>query len=295
MSSVDDMIDQVNETGETGSSGRTRKLRVDTLTDSEKEGLKEQGYDIDGSEFVDIELEPEAKKTDDHEERRRRAAEALSSVSSAGVPISTKQEASEEPSHTSREVKALKEQLAAKTKALEAIPTHCTRCSWPTGEAVLVEPTKGDIKDFLRSVLGGEVYQKEYKLFGGEVAVTFRTRTGEEENAIRTVIRKMVREGEILQQLDMISEVRRCNFAFGLARYTTSTSTLVFDTGTGLEDGVDDAFKRVGLLNEVDIRVNKLPSQLIAVLMRKFDEFSELVDHLTAKVNDVGFWTGTES
>ena len=295
MANIDDMIDQVNKPD--SPKAGSKRISVDSLTDGEKEGLREQGYDVDGSDFVDLELESHSQ-VDLEAERRRKAAEELSSVTKAvekAESASVVTDAPREPSGFEAKMKDLEETIRKKDEIIESVPAHCNRCGWPTGEKVVIEPSQEDVKDFLRAVLGGEVYKKEYRLFGEQVAVTFRTRTGEEENTIRRVIRQMVREGEIMQQLDMLSEVRRCNFAFAVVCYTTSQTTLDFSSGTTADKQETEAFRKHLLMEEVERRINKLPSQLIAVLMRKFDEFSELVDNLMSKVNDVGFWTGTES
>lgn len=280
MATVDDVLDD--------NSNHQKGIAVSSLTPQEKEDLKASGYEIDGKDFVDLQLDPPQKEVDVKAEARRKAAEQLASV----VPAAVKSAASESPAQPeekadSKEVERLQEYVKELETKLGSIPGTCNRCGWPTGESVNVEPTREDVKDFLRSIMGGEVFKKEYKLFGGSLAVVFRTRTGAEETAIKACLRRMIRDGDILQQHDMIGHSRRMNFVCSLESYITKEARIDFS-----ESIVDD---RYNLVEAAEKRVEMLPSQLLMMLMRQFDEFSELVDHLLSKVSDEGFWKGMQS
>lgn len=291
MSSIDDLID-ANNPGGVQLGKRASRLSTKSLTDSEKEGLREQGYDVDASDFVDLALDPPKPEVDPMAEARQQAATQLRSVGEvAPVPKQPPPTASNDA--LQQENQQLKERLKQLEEVLGKIPQTCPQCSWPTGEKPSVEPTKDDVKAFLRSVMAGQVFEKSYRLFGDMVSVTFRTRTGKEESQIKTTIRRVVRQGEIIQQAELLGLVRRLNFICGLKAYTTQETRLDFSEMTS--ELKDDALMKEDLVGLAEERIHKLPSQLLMVLMRKFDEFSELVEALLAKVNDVGFWKGTES
>lgn len=293
MASVDDVLNQVNRSDPTGNPTTSKKLRVEELTEVEKDGLREQGYDVDSSDFVDIELDS-GVLTDDKAAQKAKAVEDLLSVTKAPPPV--EQPSPVESTLSQLEYNRMKQKLEEADKLLETIPSSCNRCGWPITEKVTVEPTKEDIKDFLRAVMGGEVYTKTYTIFGDSVKVSFRTRTGLEDTVIRETIRKLYKEGEILRNTDLLAQIRRFNFACSLALYETPQVTKKFSEPLVKESGSKDSALRSGFfISDTEEKINQLPSQLIGVLMRQFDDFNELVDHLMAKVNDVGFWKGTES
>jgi len=274
MSSIYDIIDPVNGAAPARA---TQRLEVARLTSGEKQGLKEMGVEIDGRDFIDLELDvplpPPAA------DPQAQAAAVLKSVAT--------------PADDSQTVKDLRDKVKALEEQLLTIPPVCNRCGWPTGEARKVEPTADDLRDFLRAVMSGEPFIKSYHLFDNLVEVRFRTRTGEEDLAVKACLRKMLKANEIAQQSDLLSHARRFNFCCSLISYTSSQRSIEFK-GMELPDQNESAYtENMEIL--VRQRIRQLPSQVLSMLLNVYDNFNELVDLLVAKAENPGFWKGIES
>lgn len=295
MADVDDLIEQ---TGAKPAPDGTYRVRTDNLTPQERTDLEGQGYDIDGEEFVDIELEEPKPVADPNAEARAAAAEALNSVAKVGVagpdkapdPAAVEQEAVD-----SEEVQRLRNQVESLKERINSVPHLCPRCEWPVMEELQFKPTPEDVKQFLRSVMAGEVFEKSYKLFAGKAAVTFRTRTGREEALIKDVIRRLMREGVISQQVDLISYARRYNFACSVKSYVTPQKKIEFETAEEALVDDDNPLGSLQIETAIARRIEQLPSHIVVILMRLFDEFSAVVDNLSSRVEDPGFWEGIDS
>ena len=272
MASVDQVLDD----------GKYR-IPTDKLTESERQQLEEQGFEIDGRDFVDLDIGQPKPATDPKQEKRKEAEKELMAAvnrppAAAAAPPSNDQ------------IKRLKDRVAELEKQLQEVPQACNRCDWPTGAKVEVEPTKDDLKDFLRSVMGGEVYTKTYGLFDNNIRVCFRTRTGVEEQQIKATLRERLNSGQIVNSADLVSTSRQLNFACSLQSFSSPLVQLEFAPDLVNQETLeaDPAF-----LSLAQLRVNKLPSQMQQMLLRQFDLFSELVELLLAKATDQDFWKGT--
>jgi len=113
-----------------------------------------------------------------------------------------------------------------------------------------------DKKKYIRSMLAKERFTKDYPLFGGQIVVTFNTRTVSENKALESV------EDEL--------------------KAVHKLSNTIATIGTADVDGTCDAED-----------ILKMDDVLYAAIMRAFGEFEELCDTLFRRANRPDFWTGT--
>lgn len=264
-----------------------KRIPAARLTPTERETLEKEGR-ISPDGFADIgPLEP-PQMVDLQAEARRSAAEALRSVASVppvpGVtpapPGPAVQGPSPETAKTAEYQKGLHEEIARLNKELEE-RQGCPRCGLNLKEKYEVEPTQEDIEEFLKCVLAGNVYAKEYQLFGGKLKVSLRTRLGSEENLIKKAIVEFFKESQGASETEVYSELMGYSLAVSLQSYA----------GQGYPDlplTNVTAFKAA-----VRERLDTLPSQVQGFLKTLLQQFNVLADKLTARAQDPSFWTGT--
>lgn len=266
-----------------------QRIRVEDLTPGERTGLAAQGREVPQSGFMDLEVrQPEL--VDPRAADRAKAAQALKSVAPAPrqepAPASPKPEVVNAPTP----VAVAKEVLTEPTPETKH-PDNCPHCGWDMSKQLDHEPSKGEMAEFLRSVMAGELYTQRVSLFGGAVEVTFRTRTEIEDEGVRDALRYLIRSNKIENDRDLIARARRIHMAIGIKTLTLGGRDLEFQTaaeelGGKVRDG--ELF-----LELVDRRISRIPTQLLDAIYRLFDVFVDKNTTMTARAQDPGFWMGS--
>ena len=132
----------------------------------------------------------------------------------------------------------------------------------------LVDIEVADRREFLRTLMAGEPYQKDVDLFGGRLLVRFSTRTVQENRDIN----------EALQSEEGSEFLRKRN----RARLVKSLKLLKLKNGKELIPAEDPQ-------EALDAQTDVMYSAILAA----FREFEQICDVLFRKANDPDFWTET--
>lgn len=254
-----------------------KRISAARLTPMEREALEKEGR-ISTDGFVDVgPLEP-PQLVDLQAEARRDAVAALKSVervaSLPGAPVPKGQ------AQDGEYLKGLHDEITRLNKELEE-RQGCPRCGLSLKEKYEVEPTQEDIEEFLKCVLSGSVYTKEYDVFGGKLKVRLRTRLGAEDVLIKRALTEYFRESQGVSETEVFAELMSYTLAVSLSSYGAQEyPSLPMETPA--------VFKAA-----VAKRIESLPSQVQAFLKTLLQQFNVLTDKLTARAQDPSFWTGT--
>lgn len=264
-----------------------KRIPAARLTPTERETLEKEGR-IGPDGFADIgPLEP-PQMVDLQAEARKHAAEALRSVASVPPipgfqptpPGSIAKAPEQDEVKTAAYQKGLHDEITRLNRELEE-RQGCPRCGLDLREKYEVEPTPEDIEEFLKCVLTGNVYTKEYQLFGGKLKVKLRTRLGAEDTAIKHAISAYFKESQGISESEVFAELMSYSIAVSLSAYNgVEYPQLPLENTAVFRAAVVD-------------RINTLPSQIQGFLKTLLQQFNVLADKLTARAQDPSFWTGT--
>lgn len=96
--------------------------------------------------------------------------------------------------------------------------SHCPHCRWDLAMPDIAEPDDEEKLAFLASILGEKPFNKEYKLFGGQVLATFRQLTPREIEAIYHQVFLEAEAGTIKTDMDHFEKVNRYRMMLQLQR-----------------------------------------------------------------------------
>jgi hypothetical protein len=249
-----------------------KRISAARLTPTEREELEKEGR-ISPDGFVDIAPPAAPQMIDIRAEARKEAVAALRSVENVPPLPGVKRT----EGVATESMGKLHDEIAKLSSELEA-RQNCPRCGLSLKEKYEVEPTKEDIEEFLKCVLAGEVFTKEYTLFGGRLKVKLRTRTGAEDEAIKKALIAFFKDSQGASDSEILSEVNKYSLATALCSYG------------------DKEYPGVAVENfraSADERISAIPAQIQGFLKAIMQEFNILVDRLTARAQDASFWTGT--
>lgn len=266
-----------------------KRVAVDRLTPTEKEGLEQQGFDL-SQEFVDIDVR-EQQMVDAKAEERSKAAKDMAAPAYETV---VDKESEEKPK--TEEVKVLQDRIKELEGQIAGHNTHCPRCSWPVDTKVEHQPTDEDIQSFLESVCAGDLFYKEYDIYGGRLKVKFRTRYSCEMDAIREHVTS---ESHGVMGDDLLMLTDELVFLASLDSLENNGRVHKFSS---LKDLLVQREKQIEAGNRVkDVaailheRTADVPSHIRIVIKQLYIEFSTIVEHLMVKATDPKYWEGTST
>lgn len=153
----------------------------------------------------------------------------------------------------------------------------CKRCGCVCDEEPLM-PTEEERAEYLRCILGGNMYRKDYKLFKGAVQLSFGSLSNDEADAM----------GAVLGQLNMDQPTLKLQaeaVKIKLMYYLKSLTGRKFEApkaGALIEDVQKEYRERFGSMSE----------DYMTILIRAYQEFYQLINLLTNSGFDSGFWEG---
>lgn len=274
------------------------QVATKSLTEGEREGLIEKGTFDPAAEFQDIQLPDKASEKslkDPKKDERVEAIKMLGSVVEDPTPDSSKAE--EVSKDTYEEIGRLNARIEELESELGRHPDNCPRCSWPSTKTIEVTPSKTDMQDFLRCVLAGTTWSKEYSFFGNSVRVKFRTRTELEDNALFLSVRSMAGSVQVQDETSFIYAINRLQFLSSVESITTfphddsdEPSVLAIPR---LHDRVkarpEDKIRADAVLMEMFADV---PGAVLKSFKPAYNEFQALVELMTGRCQDPDFWRG---
>jgi hypothetical protein len=194
------------------------------------------------------------------------------------------------------------------TGALDPIAV-CPRCAWDLKTPVGPEPEYFDKLKFVTTMLANKPFQKQYKLFNGELIVTFRSLRPKEIDACYSHIIYEINEGKIKFQGDIYEMVNRYRFYLQLVELRTKTSEgMSFEFPDGFTQRTNPKATAFWELPEdlpenskgLDIVEDYITSEVLTteslhrVVAAACRDFNRLVAQLEAMVDNANFWKPTE-
>jgi hypothetical protein len=120
-----------------------------------------------------------------------------------------------------------------------------------------VEIPEDDKKAYIRSLLSKQAFKKTYSLFGGAIAVTFRTRTAKEADSL------------VLSQEQPVDKHRR------RMQYSVDALSMVSDS------------------KPEPVELDSLDDVASSAVYEAFNRFEALCEEMFRRANDPDFWTRT--
>ena len=120
-----------------------------------------------------------------------------------------------------------------------------------------------DKKEYIRTLLAGERFTKSYQIFGGAVAVIFKSRTVSENESIRAAVVDIPARNKLYLK-DGVAELMYCDAARSESKDGTQ---LDFDS---------------------------MDYTMYTAILKAFRQFETLCDTMFKKADDPNFWRGTD-
>lgn len=157
----------------------------------------------------------------------------------------------------------------------------CPRCKWDTRK-MSVPIGEDDKKEYLRNLLGGVCFTKEFSFFGGQFQVTFTDLTSVESDKVISLIR------QILSDEMLIIKAMKLKILFSTVSVTKAGKTVKIDRDriTKKELTVEEAF---ALFDEL---YGDFPETIGGLISRTYQVFSELLIRMAEGGLDENFWKG---
>jgi len=193
-----------------------------------------------------------------------------------------------------------------------SIKQICVQCGWDQDIATIPEPEHKDKIGFLQSVLGHKVFSKKYKMFGGNLRITFRTLSIREIDTLYQAAFLAQKEERILTATDYYEYLNRLRLYLQLTSFSAKTSSLQIrlpeglsrDTHEGCESYWDEFLQKEGIFDKEKALIQQVSDYVIDKVMKtehlqrtithECSKFNRLVAKLEASVDNPDFWNETE-
>lgn len=214
------------------------------------------------------------------------------------------EQAAEKPAAAPPPEPAPKKPDAAPAPAIEletpamasTIPPFCPRCGWDMRMKFEVVPTDKDKEDFLATLLGGTRFKKTYELFGGKMAVTFRSMLAEENKLVYRQLTLDQQAQKVTTEAEWFVQMMDYRLACSLDNVADKSGKIVAEmpelpemvyTGEAKETPLVAQLSLIGK----NILAQEVTRRLVGMHLR---QFQRLVEALEAMAAEPSFWTGIE-
>jgi hypothetical protein len=138
-------------------------------------------------------------------------------------------------------------------------------------------PDEEDKKAFLRALLGGKQFEKRFSLYG-TIEASMVDRTTDQTEALYTALETDSKAGKIRTETDeqWITWVERYRLASSLSEYKDANGPKRYTATTEFLERTKELMK--------------MPKPLYAAFMQTSRRFEAVVDVLTRRAHDPGFW-----
>lgn len=182
------------------------------------------------------------------------------------------------------------------TKSADVSVTLCTHCGWPVNQCDLTDPTKLDKQIFVASILGQKRFYKTYELLGGQLRVTFRSLTIQENDIVIVQLVEDWNSGKLSGPAHSVAEATKYQLAMSLHSIETSVGPITLPT---LDDYEYDAASlgKNTILPDIVTYVNEkalINEPLRRIVSKAYGHFIETVSKLEAMAETSDFWLAIE-
>jgi hypothetical protein len=183
------------------------------------------------------------------------------------------------------------------TTAMAAtIPPFCPRCGWDMRMKFEVVPTDKDKEDFLATLLGGSRFKKTYELFGGKMAVTFRSMLAEENKLVYRQLTLDQQAQKVTTEAEWFVQMMDYRLACSLDTIADKSGKIVAEMPELPEMVYSGETKETPLVAQLsligkNILAQEVTRRLVGMHLR---QFQRLVEALEAMAAEPSFWTGIE-
>ena len=218
-----------------------------------------------------------------------------------------------EPPPAEEEIQAVGEEISADVeKDFATINNVCIQCGWDQSTPTIDEPEKHEKLAFLQCLLGQKVFSKNYKLFGGQLKIGFRTLSIKEIDTLYASTFAAQKAGVITTTADYYEYLNRLRLYLQITSLSSQVGSLHIRLPDGLTEethpGVkaywDNYLKDKGVYVEDKPLVDQLADYVVLevlksehlqrVVTNQCNKFNRLVAKLETCVDNQDFWKETE-
>jgi hypothetical protein len=176
------------------------------------------------------------------------------------------------------------------------IPPFCPRCGWDMRMKFEVVPTDKDKEDFLATLLGGTRFKKTYELFGGKLAVTFRSMLAEENKLVYRQLTFDQEARKVTTEAEWFVQMMDYRLSCSLDTITDKSGKIVAEMPELPDMVYTGEAKETPLVAQLqliskNILAQEVTRRLVGMHLR---QFQRLVEALEAMAAEPSFWTGIE-
>jgi len=175
------------------------------------------------------------------------------------------------------------------------VPQLCPSCGWDTsskeGPAM---PDEEDKREWVAHVLGAPRFRKTYDLMGGQVKVTFRNRTQEEDDAVFAQLAEDIKTGSLPDRQPVFLNVEYGHrmhvyfMAYSVEQIRSSSGKVAVDFTDPLSNVGSNA--TTAMLDRLKKGVSQGLYQNLIEMQRRFES---VIRTLVARGSDPNFWEPT--
>jgi hypothetical protein len=169
----------------------------------------------------------------------------------------------------------------------------CIHCGWPVGSKDGCNPTTLDKQVFVAAVLGQRRFSKEYELLGGQMHVTFRSLSVEENDMVIKQLMDDWNQGKISGPAHSVTEATKYQLAIALESVETNIGPIQLPALDGYEF---EEVKTGTVLPQLVEYVNKtaMPNEHTRrIISKAYGHFIDTQSKLEAMAENSDFWKAT--
>ena len=220
----------------------------------------------------------------------------------------------EPPPAEEEEIQAVEEEPVEQDleQGFATVNNVCIQCGWDQSNPVIGEPDKHEKLAFLQCLLGQKVFSKNYKLFGGQLKIGFRTLSIKEIDALYASTFTAQKAGVIATTADYYQYLNRLRLYLQITSLSSQVGALHIrlpdgfteETHPGAKSCWDTYLKDKGVYIEDKPLVDQVADYVVLevlksehlqrVVTNQCNKFNRLVAKLEACVDNQDFWKETE-
>ncbi len=196
------------------------------------------------------------------------------------------------PLHTEDELEVV-EETAKEEKQTEQDVVHvCGRCGWDNSFGLDVKVSEEDKVVFRRSVLADNRFTKKVELYNGDVVITFRSLTKEEDEhcvyAALNVQREALLKGHIYLQEQLYKEIASNRAVMSIQSLKRLDQSYTIEENDKIEETLKLATDRL-------YKKYLKSSPIYNAVYLSANDFYQLVKTMEMRAWDVNFWQAAEA
>jgi hypothetical protein len=158
-------------------------------------------------------------------------------------------------------------------------PEPCVRCGWSPGKEN--KPLESDLEEYLRCILGGQSFHKEYEMYDGKIKLVFRSINNKQVDALNNLLFKMA---DHIDQAVIQDKSIKLKLMYFLSEAKLAEQTHEYPMPRITEYDQIDA--------EFNARFGEFGEPVIRMMSQTLMLFMELQGMLITQGFDSNFWKG---